>query len=66
QEYEDGSKDLDGCTSWVDTDGDMMWVMMPGTFDYKELIKAKNIGKAEEFVKNNYTFYAPYCNRKGD
>ncbi|KAF9575013.1 hypothetical protein BGW38_008262 [Lunasporangiospora selenospora] len=59
-EYEDGAKDLDGCTSWIDKAGDMVWVMVPGSFDDDELDKARAIGNAEEFVKNNYTFCVPY------
>ncbi|KAF9163795.1 hypothetical protein DFQ27_002471 [Actinomortierella ambigua] len=64
---EDASKELDGCTSWIDMTNDLAWVMMPGSFDRDELNVAKAKGRAEEFVKKNYTFCAPQsqlANRK--
>ncbi|KAF9968973.1 hypothetical protein BGZ73_008954 [Actinomortierella ambigua] len=67
QYNDDASKELDGCTSWIDMANDMAWVMLPGTFDGDELQQAKANGRAEEFVKKNYTFCAPQsqlANRK--
>ncbi|KAG0354465.1 hypothetical protein BGZ54_001630 [Gamsiella multidivaricata] len=60
QEFEAASKELDDCTFWIDKASDTAWVMMPGTFDVDELEKAKMNGRAEEFVKSNYAFSAPF------
>ncbi|KAF9583489.1 hypothetical protein BGW38_009344 [Lunasporangiospora selenospora] len=60
QDFEDGARDLDGSTSWIDPDIAMVWVILPGLFNYDEYKLAKLSGKGEEYIKGNCTFYAPY------
>ncbi|KAF9582801.1 hypothetical protein BGW38_010745 [Lunasporangiospora selenospora] len=60
QNFEDGSKELDGCTAWTDLVNDMAWVILPSLFNHEEYRTAKLSGKGEEYIKSNYTFYAPF------
>ncbi|KAF9580133.1 hypothetical protein BGW38_003347 [Lunasporangiospora selenospora] len=60
QDFEDASKELDGCTTWTDLANDMVWVILPSLFNYDEFKAARLSGKGEDYVKSNCTFYAPY------
>ncbi|KAF9968957.1 hypothetical protein BGZ73_008967 [Actinomortierella ambigua] len=60
QKFEDTPKELEDCLSWTAKACDMAWVMLPGTFDEDEFEKARMNGRAEEFVKSNCTFSAPF------
>ncbi|KAF9580132.1 hypothetical protein BGW38_003346 [Lunasporangiospora selenospora] len=58
-----GSDDMDNAWAWTDIANDKSWVLIPGTFNEDDFKLARLSGKGEEYVKNNYTFYAPYSQR---
>ncbi|KAF9974196.1 hypothetical protein BGZ73_002449 [Actinomortierella ambigua] len=60
QDFEDGSEELNESLAWTDMENDMSWVMLRGTFDDDEFQKAREDGRAKEFVKSNYTFSVPH------
>ncbi|KAF9580933.1 hypothetical protein BGW38_002226 [Lunasporangiospora selenospora] len=55
--------DMDGAWAWTDIESDQSWVLIPGTFNEGDFKMAKLGGKGEEYIKGNYTFYAPHSQR---